>query len=55
MYSGKVYPPYLSGTGYVMSIETANTLYKTALVTPIFHLEDIYITGKYSINLGHIQ
>ncbi|XP_026472950.1 N-acetyllactosaminide beta-1,3-N-acetylglucosaminyltransferase 2-like isoform X3 [Ctenocephalides felis] len=45
MYSGKVYPPYLSGTGYVMSIETANTLYKTALVTPIFHLEDIYITG----------
>ena len=45
MYSGRVYPNYLSGTGYVMSVDVAEKLYKAALQTPIFHLEDVYITG----------
>lgn len=45
MYSGKVYPNYLSGTGYVMSLDVASKLYEAALQTPIFHLEDVYITG----------
>lgn len=45
MYSPKEYPNYLSGTGYVMSINTAKLLLEASLSTPIFHLEDIYVTG----------
>ncbi|XP_041986062.1 uncharacterized protein LOC121738203 [Aricia agestis] len=45
MYNGRVYPHYLSGTGYVMSADTAHALYDAALRTHYFHLEDIYITG----------
>ncbi|XP_020279121.1 beta-1,3-galactosyltransferase 1-like isoform X2 [Pseudomyrmex gracilis] len=45
MYSEKTYPNYLSGTGYVMSMGVASKLYQAALVTPLLHLEDVYITG----------
>ncbi|XP_066581627.1 beta-1,3-galactosyltransferase 1-like isoform X2 [Prorops nasuta] len=45
MYSGRTYPNYLSGTGYVMSIDVARKLYQAALATPLLHLEDVYITG----------
>ena len=45
MYSGRVYPNYLSGTGYVMSRDIVPRLYKAALKTPLFHLEDVYLTG----------
>lgn len=46
MYGARVYPRYLSGTGYVMSAPTVRALYTAALTTAYFHLEDIYITGK---------
>ncbi|XP_064212018.1 uncharacterized protein LOC661554 [Tribolium castaneum] len=45
MYPHHVYPNYVSGTGYVMSVDVAEKLYKAALKTPIFHLEDVYTTG----------
>ncbi|XP_052757095.1 uncharacterized protein LOC113520130 [Galleria mellonella] len=45
MYGGRVYPRYLSGTGYVFSADAAPPLYEAALRTNYFHLEDIYITG----------
>ncbi|XP_063391500.1 lactosylceramide 1,3-N-acetyl-beta-D-glucosaminyltransferase-like isoform X1 [Cydia fagiglandana] len=45
MYSGRVYPRYLSGTGYALSAPTASALYRAALHQTYFHLEDIYITG----------
>lgn len=45
MYSGEYYPDYLSGTAYVMTFETAQRLYKGSLKTPLFHLEDVYLTG----------
>lgn len=45
MFSGDEYPNYLSGTGYVMSSRTLSALYNASLVTPLFHLEDIYVTG----------
>ena len=32
-------------TGYVMSKTTASKLYHSSFDVPIFHLEDIYITG----------
>lgn len=45
MYSGETYPDYLSGTAYVMTFESAVRLYKGSLSTPLFHLEDVYLTG----------
>ncbi|XP_073974842.1 beta-1,3-galactosyltransferase 1-like isoform X2 [Rhodnius prolixus] len=47
IYKKSFYPNYLSGTGYVMSREVAAKLYDVALSTPIIHLEDVYITGRY--------
>lgn len=48
MYTGKVYPNYLSGTTYLMSAATANLLYETSMSVPVLHLEDIYVTGVLS-------
>ncbi|XP_050072169.1 uncharacterized protein LOC126560052 [Anopheles maculipalpis] len=45
MYNKDVYPNYLSGTAYLMNLETAKLLYRGTLSTPIFHLEDVYLTG----------
>lgn len=45
MFSGDMYPNYLSGTGYVMSMNSAVALYNASLTTPLFHLEDVYLTG----------
>lgn len=45
MYSGKTYPNYLSGTGYVMSVDVPEIIFETALTTPLLHLEDVYLTG----------
>ncbi|XP_049807392.1 beta-1,3-galactosyltransferase 1-like isoform X1 [Schistocerca nitens] len=52
MYPGRVYPNYLSGTGYVMSNDVMKRLYKAALQTPLFHLEDVYVTGLCSKAAG---
>lgn len=49
MYDKKTYPNYLSGTGYVMSWDVAMKLYNASLITPLFHLEDVYLTGEYLI------
>ncbi|XP_028173958.1 uncharacterized protein LOC114362691 [Ostrinia furnacalis] len=49
MYGGRVYPRYLSGTGYALSSRAASALYSAALRTNYFHLEDIYITGMCAI------
>lgn len=48
MYSGNVYPAYLSGTGYIMSMDVVEKLYNTSLSTPLFHLEDVYLSGNCS-------
>ncbi|XP_071448389.1 beta-1,3-galactosyltransferase 1-like isoform X2 [Hetaerina americana] len=45
MFSGRVYPDYLSGTGYIMSRAVARRLLAAALSTPLFHLEDVFVTG----------
>jgi len=42
---GSTYPNFLSGTAYVMSYTTAELLYRTSLIVPVFHLEDVYVTG----------
>ncbi|KAK9732004.1 Galactosyltransferase [Popillia japonica] len=48
LYKGHKYPPYLSGTGYVMSIDIVPKLYEASFHTSIFYLEDVYITGMLS-------
>ncbi|XP_069119851.1 beta-1,3-galactosyltransferase 1-like [Argopecten irradians] len=40
-----VYPPYVSGTCYILSRQAAIDIYHTSLYTKLFWLEDIYITG----------
>ncbi|KAH8415900.1 hypothetical protein KR222_003297 [Zaprionus bogoriensis] len=45
MYQGDVYPQYLSGAGYVMSIDVVERLYEAALNTSLLYLEDVFITG----------
>lgn len=45
VYSDKVYPMYLCGASYVMSSDVAEKLYQCAYSTPIFYIEDIYVTG----------
>ncbi|XP_058444076.1 uncharacterized protein LOC131425854 [Malaya genurostris] len=45
MYNKEFYPHYLSGTAYLMNLDAAKLLYRTSLTTPIFHLEDVYLTG----------
>lgn len=45
MYNKEFYPNYLSGTAYLMNLGAAKLLYRTSLTTPIFHLEDVYLTG----------
>jgi len=52
MFKEKKYPNYLSGTGYLMQRTVAKKLYMAALETPVFHLEDIYITGILSRKVG---
>lgn len=51
MFSGK-YPNYLSGTAYVISGNLVKKLLNTAIETPYFHLEDVYITGICAKKLG---
>ncbi|XP_023321147.1 beta-1,3-galactosyltransferase 1 isoform X2 [Eurytemora carolleeae] len=52
MFKEKKFPNYLSGTGYLMQREVARKLYAASLETPLFHLEDIYLTGILSRSIG---
>lgn len=45
MYNGEFYPNYLSGTAYLMSEAAVRKLYEASLSTPLFHLEDVHVTG----------
>lgn len=56
-FSEMVYPNYVSGTSYVVSMDIAYELYEASLSLKLFWLEDIYITGmcirKISARLVH--
>ncbi|TRY68439.1 hypothetical protein TCAL_05625 [Tigriopus californicus] len=45
LYDSEYYPNYLSGTAYVLSRSTAKIFLEAAGSVPLFHMEDIYITG----------
>ncbi|XP_061197868.1 beta-1,3-galactosyltransferase 1-like [Saccostrea echinata] len=44
-YSKRYYPPYCSGTAYVLSGDSVEPLYNVTQRVALFWLEDIYITG----------
>ena len=52
MFRGDIYPNYVSGSGYVISGNLISRLLAAALVTPLFHLEDIYMTGILTAMIG---
>ncbi|XP_037713930.1 beta-1,3-galactosyltransferase 1 [Drosophila subpulchrella] len=45
MFQGAKYPKYLSGTGYLLSIDVVQRLYEQAINTSLVHLEDVFVTG----------
>ena len=45
MFTGNEYPDFVSGTGYVMSGALIPTLFNKSLQVPLFHLEDVFLTG----------
>ncbi|SPP75739.1 beta-1,3-galactosyltransferase 1 [Drosophila guanche] len=45
MYPPESYPKYLSGAGYLLSIDVVQRLYEASLNTTLVYLEDVYITG----------
>lgn len=42
---GEYYPPYCSGMSYVLSSSVGKRLLKASLGTPVFFIEDVYLTG----------
>jgi len=52
MFAERRYPNYLSGTAYLMSRQALAALYQASFDSPLFHLEDIYITGLLARKAG---
>ncbi|XP_018015982.1 uncharacterized protein LOC108672764 isoform X2 [Hyalella azteca] len=52
MYQGDHYPNYVSGTSYVLSGNVLTPLLAAAIHTPLFHLEDVFITGILARMIG---
>ncbi|KAH0562913.1 hypothetical protein KQX54_001421 [Cotesia glomerata] len=55
MFWERTYPNFTAGSGYIMSSDVGLILYKTALTTPLIHMEDVYLTGicAQKANLSH--
>ncbi|XP_039484066.1 beta-1,3-galactosyltransferase 1 [Drosophila santomea] len=45
MYQPEAYPKYLSGAGYLLSIDAVQRLFEASFNTTLVYLEDVYITG----------
>ena len=52
MYGRNRYPNYLLGTAYLMSHSITSKLYEAAVETPVFHMEDVFITGILAQSIG---
>ncbi|KAL1513996.1 hypothetical protein ABEB36_003327 [Hypothenemus hampei] len=57
IYPYSTYPNYVSGSTYCMSGDVARKLFNVALTIPLFHVEDVFITGicarKIRLQLTH--
>nr|XP_017104294.2 beta-1,3-galactosyltransferase 1-like [Drosophila bipectinata] len=49
IYPGSMFPKYLSGSGYLMSIDVVRRLYEAAWSTRMIHIEDLFVTGLCSL------
>ena len=45
MPGSKYYPPYYLGWIYILSSTVISEIYYVAMATPVFHIDDVYITG----------
>lgn len=45
VFPGKEYPPYVSGTSYVVSGDLVPDLYRESFYQKLFWLEDVFVTG----------
>ena len=45
MPGSKYYPPYIGGWIYILSSTVISEIYNIAMATPVFHIDDVYITG----------
>lgn len=52
MYPHDFHPNFLSGSAFVMSMDTALKIYQIALNMPIYHLDDVYYTGLCALVAG---
>ncbi|XP_022697220.1 beta-1,3-galactosyltransferase 1-like [Varroa jacobsoni] len=54
---GSSFPPYCSGFAYSMSLRAALKLYEASLGTPLFFIEDVYLTGfcRHKAGIGLID
>jgi len=52
MFAERRYPNYLSGTAYLMSRQALAALYQASFDFPLFHLEDVYVTGLLARKAG---
>ncbi|XP_038049298.1 beta-1,3-galactosyltransferase 1-like [Patiria miniata] len=43
LYPGRMYPPYLSGAGYVVTGDLAGKIYQTSLKLQYLHIEDVFV------------
>ena len=58
-YSEKIYPNFCAGPGQVWTRKSAEKIYQSGIRTPLFSLEDVFLTGivrtKESIPLYKIE
>ena len=59
LYNKGVWPPFCSGSGYVMSMDVARILFELAMYDPmpdVIHLDDPYVTGILAdkVDLKHV-
>ncbi|KAH9367871.1 hypothetical protein HPB48_021480 [Haemaphysalis longicornis] len=52
LYPADEFPDYLSGSGYVMSIDVAAALLRTAMRMRLLYFEDVFTTGLVAEKLG---
>ncbi len=52
MFNEREYPDYVSGTGYVLSGQLIPNLFESSLKVPLFHLEDVFVTGLVARKAG---
>nr|XP_054759592.1 beta-1,3-galactosyltransferase 1-like [Lytechinus pictus]XP_054759593.1 beta-1,3-galactosyltransferase 1-like [Lytechinus pictus] len=55
-YPASTYPPYLSGTAFIMSTDLVEATFRTALSTPLFPWEDVFMGmcwKKIGVSLMH--